>query len=77
MCARMKTACVNKHISGLESTQTHFSCLTAFSTIAWDDLEDCTSAVRRESDPLGSQVRRGGGGKNSSVPESDDFMFLF
>lgn len=54
----MKTTYVNKYISGVESAQTHFSCLTAFSTIAWDDLEDCTSAVRRESDPLGSQVRR-------------------
>lgn len=75
MCARMKTACVNKYISGVESTQTHFSCLTAFSTIAWDDLEDCTSAVRPESDPLGSQVRREKK-KNSSVPERDDFKFL-
>ncbi|XP_038560286.1 multicilin [Micropterus salmoides] len=28
----------------------------AFSTIAWDDLEDCASVVRRESDSLGSQV---------------------
>ncbi|XP_029296205.1 multicilin [Cottoperca gobio] len=28
----------------------------AFSTIAWDDLEDCASVMRRESDTLCSQV---------------------
>ncbi|XP_056231791.1 multicilin [Seriola aureovittata] len=30
--------------------------MRAFSTIAWDDLEDCASVVRRQSDSLGSQV---------------------
>ncbi|XP_040899074.1 multicilin [Toxotes jaculatrix] len=38
----------------------------AFSTIAWDDLEDCASAVRRESDPLSSQV-------NESDTDDQDF----
>ncbi|XP_076587986.1 multicilin [Chaetodon auriga] len=38
----------------------------AFSTIAWDDLEDCASLVRRESDPLGSQV-------NESDADDQDF----
>ncbi|XP_034398489.1 multicilin [Cyclopterus lumpus] len=38
----------------------------AFSTIAWDDLEDCASAVRRESDSLGSQV-------NDSDVDDQDF----
>ncbi|XP_041793950.1 multicilin [Chelmon rostratus] len=38
----------------------------AFSTIAWDDLEDCASVVRRESDPLGSQV-------NESDADDQDF----
>ncbi|KAE8291934.1 Multicilin Multiciliate differentiation and DNA synthesis-associated cell cycle protein [Larimichthys crocea] len=38
----------------------------AFSTIAWDDLEDCASAVRRESDFLGSQV-------NESDADDQDF----
>ncbi|XP_071339554.1 multicilin [Trachinotus anak] len=38
----------------------------AFSTIAWDDLEDCASAVRREGDSLGSQV-------NESDPDDQDF----
>ncbi|XP_068166908.1 multicilin [Antennarius striatus] len=28
----------------------------AFPTIAWDDLEDCGSGVRRENDSIGSQV---------------------
>ncbi|XP_070759905.1 multicilin [Enoplosus armatus] len=38
----------------------------AFSTIAWDDLEDCASLVRRESDSLGSQV-------NESDIDDQDF----
>ncbi|XP_070821508.1 multicilin [Chaetodon trifascialis] len=38
----------------------------AFSTIAWDDLEDCASVVRRESDTLGSQV-------NESDADDQDF----
>ncbi|TMS03922.1 Multicilin [Larimichthys crocea] len=38
----------------------------AFSTIAWDDLEDCASVVRRESDFLGSQV-------NESDADDQDF----
>ncbi|TDH13007.1 hypothetical protein EPR50_G00053330 [Perca flavescens] len=38
----------------------------AFSTIAWDDLEDCASVVRRESDSLGSQV-------NESDVDDQDF----
>ncbi|XP_042343528.1 multicilin [Plectropomus leopardus] len=38
----------------------------AFSTIAWDDLEDCASVVRRESESLGSQV-------NESDPDDQDF----
>lgn len=45
---------------------TPFLCVTAFSTIAWDDLEDCASVVRRESDSLGSQV---------SIPERN-VLFL-
>lgn len=32
----------------------HF--VAAFSTIAWDDLEDCASVVRQDRDSLGSQV---------------------
>ncbi len=52
----IKTACVSKYISRVESCAHAFSCVTAFSTIAWDDLEDCASVVRRESDSLGSQV---------------------
>ncbi|XP_051278176.1 multicilin [Dicentrarchus labrax] len=38
----------------------------AFSTIAWDDLDDCASVVRRESDSLGSQV-------NESDADDQDF----
>ncbi|KAM9858587.1 multicilin [Aulostomus maculatus] len=38
----------------------------AFSTIAWDDLEDCASMVRRESDFIGSQV-------NESDADDQDF----
>ncbi|XP_034726686.1 multicilin [Etheostoma cragini] len=38
----------------------------AFSTIAWDDLEDCASLVRRESDSIGSQV-------NESDVDDQDF----
>nr|XP_019954719.1 PREDICTED: multicilin [Paralichthys olivaceus] len=38
----------------------------AFSTIAWDDLEECASAVRRESNSLGSQV-------NESDADDQDF----
>ncbi|KAF0034200.1 hypothetical protein F2P81_014266 [Scophthalmus maximus] len=38
----------------------------AFSTIAWDGLEDCASAARREGDSLGSQV-------NESDADDQDF----
>ncbi|KAM9360346.1 multicilin [Symphorus nematophorus] len=38
----------------------------AFSTIAWDDLEDCASVVRRETDSLGSQM-------NESDADEQDF----
>ncbi|KAJ8005543.1 hypothetical protein DPEC_G00119040 [Dallia pectoralis] len=38
----------------------------AFATIAWDDLEDCASLIRRESDSLGSQV-------NDSDDDEQDF----
>ncbi|XP_040050764.2 multicilin [Gasterosteus aculeatus] len=38
----------------------------AFPTIAWDDLEDCASLVRRESDSLNSQV-------NDSDGDDQDF----
>ncbi|XP_036953637.1 multicilin [Acanthopagrus latus] len=44
----------------------HASLASAFSTIAWDDLEECASAVRRESDSLGSQV-------NESDADDQDF----
>ncbi|XP_063754448.1 multicilin isoform X1 [Eleginops maclovinus] len=38
----------------------------AFSTIAWNDFEDCASVMRRESDSLGSQV-------NESDVDDQDF----
>lgn len=34
-----------------------FSSVTAFSTIAWDDLEEGASSMRQERDSLGCQVR--------------------
>lgn len=53
VCTR--TACVNRYMTRGRIVHSHPSCATAFSTIAWDDLEDCASVVRRESCPLGSQ----------------------
>ncbi|XP_046872559.1 multicilin [Hypomesus transpacificus] len=38
----------------------------AFATIAWDDLEECKSVMRRDNDSLGSQV-------NESVADEQDF----
>ncbi|XP_047448482.1 multicilin [Mugil cephalus] len=38
----------------------------AFSTIAWDDLEDCAAVVRQDRDSLGSQV-------NGSDADDQDF----
>ncbi|KAL0979875.1 hypothetical protein UPYG_G00191010 [Umbra pygmaea] len=38
----------------------------AFATIAWDDLEDCASLIKRDSDSLGSQV-------NDSEEDEQDF----
>ncbi|XP_056275645.1 multicilin [Pseudoliparis swirei] len=46
----------------------------AFSTIAWDDLEDCASAVRRESDSLGSQVNDSDGDDHDFGDYALDFM---
>ncbi|XP_075325082.1 multicilin [Odontesthes bonariensis] len=45
-----------------------FPCIAdqAFSTIAWEDLEDCASEVRRERDSLSSQV-------NESDPDDQYF----
>lgn len=44
-------------MSGVESCKIHISYLTAFSTIAWDDLEDCAPAGR-ETDSLCAQVSK-------------------
>ncbi|XP_070689518.1 multicilin-like [Pempheris klunzingeri] len=46
----------------------------AFSTIAWDDLEDCASVVRRESDSLGSQVNESDGDDQDFGDYALDFM---
>ncbi|XP_068560414.1 multicilin [Cebidichthys violaceus] len=45
-----------------------------FSTIAWDDLEDCASAVRREGDSLGSQVNESDGDDQDFGDYALDFM---
>ncbi|XP_037339053.2 multicilin [Pungitius pungitius] len=46
----------------------------AFSTIAWDDLEDCASLVRRESDSLNSQVNDSDGDDQDFGDYALDFM---
>ncbi|KAK9523088.1 hypothetical protein VZT92_019513 [Zoarces viviparus] len=46
----------------------------AFSTISWDDLKDCASAVRRESDSLGSQVNESDGDDQDFGDYALDFM---
>ncbi|XP_068461135.1 multicilin [Clinocottus analis] len=46
----------------------------AFSTIAWDDLEDCASAGRRERDSLGSQVNDSDGDDQDFGDYALDFM---
>ncbi|XP_076006280.1 multicilin-like [Genypterus blacodes] len=53
-----------------------FPCIIeqAFSTIAWDDLEDCASVVIRESDSLGSQVTESDGDDQEFGDYALDFM---
>ncbi|KAJ3604568.1 hypothetical protein NHX12_029308 [Muraenolepis orangiensis] len=46
----------------------------AFATIAWDDLEDCASVLRRESDSLGSQVNESDGDDQYFGEYALDFM---
>ncbi|KAM4615788.1 multicilin [Polymixia lowei] len=46
----------------------------AFATIAWDDLEDCASVMRRESDSLGSQVNESDGDDQDFGEYALDFM---
>ncbi|XP_054628593.1 multicilin [Dunckerocampus dactyliophorus] len=46
----------------------------AFPTIAWDDLEDCTSVTRREGDSLGSQVNESDGDEQDFGDFALDFM---
>ncbi|XP_030594031.1 cyclin-O [Archocentrus centrarchus] len=46
----------------------------AFSTIAWDDLEDCASAVRQERDSLGSQVNQSDANDQDFGEYGLDFM---
>nr|XP_057925971.1 multicilin [Doryrhamphus excisus] len=46
----------------------------AFPTIAWDDLEDCTSITRRESDSLGSQVNESDGDEQDFGDFALDFI---
>uniref|UniRef100_A0A8D3AD98 Multicilin n=1 Tax=Scophthalmus maximus TaxID=52904 RepID=A0A8D3AD98_SCOMX len=69
-CMHLKTN-KQKPYEGLNHVVTSFKkkmfvCITAFSTIAWDGLEDCASAARREGDSLGSQV-------NESDADDQDF----
>ncbi|XP_071758865.2 multicilin [Centroberyx gerrardi] len=46
----------------------------AFSTIAWDDLEDCASVAKRESDSLGSQVTESDGDDQDFGDYALDFL---
>ncbi|XP_054467798.1 multicilin [Anoplopoma fimbria] len=46
----------------------------AFSTIAWDDLEDCASAVRLQGDSIGSQVNESDGDEQDFGDYALDFM---
>ncbi|KAM3867624.1 multicilin-like [Diretmus argenteus] len=46
----------------------------AFSTIAWDDLEDCASVMQRESDSLDSQVNESDGDDQDFGDYALDFM---
>ncbi|XP_058492784.1 multicilin [Solea solea] len=76
MTQRVRRAAVNKKVdkalvprsSSPLTVYVELPCVIeqAFSTIAWDDLEECASAVRRESDSLGSQM-------NESDADDQDF----
>ncbi|XP_029507969.2 multicilin [Oncorhynchus nerka] len=46
----------------------------AFATIAWDDLEECASVMRRESDSLGSQVNDSDGDDHDFGEYALDFI---
>nr|XP_023994342.1 multicilin [Salvelinus alpinus] len=46
----------------------------AFATIAWDDLEECASVMRRESDSLGSQVNDSDGDDQEFGEYALDFI---
>ncbi|XP_029915552.1 multicilin [Myripristis murdjan] len=46
----------------------------AFSTIAWDDLEDCASVVRRESDSLSTEVTESDGDYQDFGEYALDFL---
>ncbi|XP_026176909.1 multicilin [Mastacembelus armatus] len=52
-----------------------FPCIIeqAFSTIAWDDLEDCASVVRQQSDSFGSQVNE----TDADVQDFGDYALDF
>lgn len=61
--------CVDERVSALKSC---FYFPLAFSTIAWEDLNDYAAAGRRESHHLDSQVRK------KRVPEKEtDFLRNF
>ncbi|KAJ8413906.1 hypothetical protein AAFF_G00065040 [Aldrovandia affinis] len=46
----------------------------AFATIAWQDLEDCTSVLRRESDCSGQQVHGSGFGIQDFTDSAVNFL---